>query len=188
MTDANETTRIQTARRRMSSRAIARSALCCALLACSAWVTIPIGLVPFTLQTLVLAIIAQVMPAKQALFTVIAYVAIGACGIPVFSGFQTGLGVLAGPTGGYIWGFIVAMIPAGAIAHIERVPAPVRGVAAGAALLAVSYTLGTLQLMALYSLSAPAALASAVLPFIIPDAIKIVIGTSIASAVRRALG
>ena len=91
----------------MTSRSIAQCGLCCALLACSAWVTIPFGPVPFTLQTLAVALVPQVLARREAVFTVAAYLVLGAIGLPVFSGFQGGIGVLAGPTGGFLWGFLV---------------------------------------------------------------------------------
>ena len=80
----------------MTSRSIAQCGLCCALLACSAWVTIPFGPVPFTLQTLAVALVPQVLGRREAVFTVAAYLVLGAIGLPVFSGFQGGIGVLAG--------------------------------------------------------------------------------------------
>lgn len=65
----------------------------------SAWVTVPLGPVPFTLQTFVLALLPQVMLTRDALFTVVVYLLLGAVGVPVFSGLQGGVGVLLGPTG-----------------------------------------------------------------------------------------
>lgn len=154
----------------------------------SAWVTVPLGPVPFTLQTFVLALLPQVMLTRDALFTVVVYLLLGAVGVPVFSGLQGGVGVLLGPTGGYLMGFAAGMPVAGAVAHANVMPRRARGVAAGIALLAVSYVLGTIQLMNVYALDAPAALAVAVVPFVVPDVAKVALSVGVAERVNRALG
>ena len=106
----------------MSTRSIARCGVCVALLACSAWVTVPLGLAPFTMQTFVLALIPQVMGPRESILTVAVYLVLGACGLPVFSGFQGGVGTLLGPTGGYLWGFLLGMAPATALMRAEALP------------------------------------------------------------------
>ena len=172
----------------MSNRQVARCGVCIALLAVSAWITVPLGPVPFTMQTFVLALLPQIMRTRDALFTVVVYLLLGAVGVPMFSGFQGGLGVLLGPTGGYLLGFAAGMPVAGAVAHADVLPRRARGVAAGIALLAVSYVLGTFQLMNVYGIDAPAALAVAVAPFVVPDVAKVVASVGVAERVCRALG
>lgn len=172
----------------MSTRSIARCGVCIALLAVSAWITVPLGPVPFTLQTFVMALIPQVMGMRDAFFTVVVYLLLGAAGVPVFSGFQGGLGALLGPTGGYLLGFAAGMPVAGAAMRVGALPRRARGTLAGVALLAVSYVLGTLQLMNVYALDAPAALAVAVVPFVVPDMVKVMASVSVAERICRALG
>ena len=172
----------------MSNRQVARCGVCIALLAVSAWITVPLGPVPFTMQTFVLALLPQVMRTRDALFTVAVYLLLGAVGVPVFSGFQGGLGVLLGPTGGYLLGFAAGMPVAGAVMHADALPRRARGVAAGIALLAASDALGTFQLMNVYAIDAPAALAVAVVPFVVPDVVKVVASVGVAERVCRALG
>ena len=172
----------------MSNRQVARCGVCIALLAVSAWITVPLGPVPFTMQTFVLSLLPKVMLTRDALFTVVVYLLLGAVGVPVFSGFQAGLGVLLGPTGGYLMGFAAGMPVAGTIMRANVLPRRARGVAAGIALLAVSYVLGTLQLMNVYALDAPAALAVAVVPFVVPDVVKVAASVGVAERVNRALG
>ena len=171
----------------MSARQVARCGVCIALLAVSAWITVPLGPVPFTMQTFVLALLPQVMRTRDALFTVVVYLLLGATGVPVFSGFQGGLGVLLGPTGGYLLGFAAGMPVAGAVMRADVLPRRARGMAAGIVLLAVSYVLGTLQLMNVYALNAPAALAVAVVPFVVPDVVKVVASVGVAERICRAL-
>ena len=67
-------------------------------------------------------------------------------------------------------------------------PRRARGVAAGIALLAVSYVLGTFQLMNVYGIDAPAALAVAVAPFVVPDVVKVVASVGVAERINRVLG
>ncbi len=172
----------------MSNRSIARCGICVALLACSAWITVPLGPVPFTMQALVLALLPQIMTTRDAFVTVALYLLLGAAGVPVFSGFQGGLGVLLGPTGGYLLGFAAGMPVAGAVMRASLLPRRARGVAAGIALLAVSYVLGTLQLMNVYGIDAPAALAVAVVPFVVPDVVKVAASVGVAERINRALG
>lgn len=172
----------------MSNRQVARCGVCIALLSVSAWVTVPLGPVPFTMQTFVLALLPQVMRTRDAFFTVAVYLLLGAVGAPVFSGFQGGPGVLLGPTGGYLLGFAVGMPAASAVMRANMLPRRARGVAAGIALLAVSYVLGTIQLMNVYALDAPAALAVAVAPFVVPDVAKVALSVGVAERVNRTLG
>lgn len=171
----------------MSSMRIARCSLCCALLVCSAWISLAFGPVPFTLQTLVLALLPQVLPRRDAVLTVAVYVVLGLVGLPVFANFQGGIGALAGPTGGFIWGFIVSMVPAAAIMRAEALPMPAlaRTVLGAAVLLLVCYACGTAQLVVLGGMSVPAALAVAVLPFIVPDAVKVAASIVLARAINR---
>ena len=170
----------------MSAQRIARCGLCCALLAVSAWVSIPLGPVPFTLQTLVLAMLPGVLAPREAVLTVATYLVLGVVGLPVFSNMMGGLGVILGPTGGFLWGFLIGMVAATAIVRIERLPQAVCDTLSRGVLLLISYALGTVQLMIVGSLTLPAALAAAVVPFVVPDAIKMAVGVVVARAVARA--
>ncbi len=88
------------------SRSMVYVALCIALMAVSAWVVIPLGPVPFTLQMFAITFAIVVLTPGQAMASVLGYLALGAIGVPVFSGMRGGIGVLAGPTGGFLWGYI----------------------------------------------------------------------------------
>ena len=149
--------------------------------------SIPLGPVPFTLQTMVLAMLPGVLAPRDAVMTVAVYLVLGIAGLPVFSNMMGGLGVIVGPTGGFLWGFLVGMVAAGAVSRIKGLPEPAREVLSRAALLVISYTFGTAQLMIVGSMALPAALAAAVLPFIVPDIVKMSVGTVLARAVARAL-
>lgn len=171
----------------MSPRQITRCGLCVALLAVGSSISVPLGPVPFTLQTLVLAMLPIALGGRDAVITVAVWVAAGAIGLPVFSGFSGGVGHILGPTGGYIWGFLAGTALAAAVLLLDAVPERMReGLAVGAMLL-VSYTFGTAQLVALLGIDPMAALGMAVLPFVVPDVLKLVAGVVTGRAVRRAI-
>ena len=75
------------------------------IIALCSYITIPV-VIPITLQTLGIFITLELLGGKKGTFSVLSYFLLGAIGIPVFSGFRGGIGVLLSPTGGYIIGFI----------------------------------------------------------------------------------
>ncbi len=82
------------------------TALCASLVAVCAFISVPVGAVVFTAQTFGVAFCGYFLGSRQGTAAVIVYVLLGAVGVPVFSSFQGGLGVLLGQTGGFIIGFI----------------------------------------------------------------------------------
>lgn len=80
------------------------------LIAAGAWVSLPIGPVPFSLQTLFVFLTGFLLPMNLGVFSIIIYIFMGIIGLPVFAGGRSGLEVLMGPTSGFIFGFIVAII------------------------------------------------------------------------------
>jgi biotin transport system substrate-specific component len=117
------------------------------------------------------------------------YVALGAIGVPVFAGGHAGLGVVVGPTGGYLVGFIVA---AGAAAFVRaasrhaKAPQLVADAIAGILLLAIVYIIGTAWLAYSLHLTLAKAVIAGVVPFVIGDAAKVVVAMGLAAAVRKA--
>ena len=93
-------------KKRINTRDIVFTGVSAAIIALCAWITVPVGAIPVTLQTLAVCLIAGLFGAKRGTAAVLVYILIGAVGVPVFSGFKGGIGVLAGATGGYIIGFI----------------------------------------------------------------------------------
>ena len=89
---------------------LTQMALLVALLSASAYLAfpIPITLVTVTAQTLVLNLIALLLDRRKAALTVAVWILLGAVGIPVYSGGRGGLSELVGPTGGFIFAFLVA--------------------------------------------------------------------------------
>lgn len=84
-----------------------QAAVFCALMAVSAWLAIPLPGVALTLQTLAVALCGYCLLWKYASAATAAYLMLGAFGLPVFSGFSGGIGRLLGPSGGYLFGFLL---------------------------------------------------------------------------------
>ena len=197
----NQQTRGRVGNRRRIVRLTA-AGLGAALLAVLAQIALPIGPVPVTLQTLSVTLIAAALPVGTTLLAIVVYILMGLVGLPVFAGFRGGLSVLAGPTGGYIWGFILqGLIIGGLIAcfeylaagrddkpQVRRLGLLITGIVGGLIGLTVLYLTGTLQLSAVLGLTFKEGLALGVIPFILKDVLSVVLGIFIGLAVRRALG
>lgn len=83
---------------------------CSAIIAVLAQITIPLPIVPITGQTLAIGLVATILPLKLSVLSVILYILIGAVGLPVYASFSGGLGILFGPTGGFIFSFIFSAL------------------------------------------------------------------------------
>ena len=156
--------------------------------AAGAYVIIPIPPVPITLQTLFLMLAGALLGAKTAALSQIVYILIGIIGLPVFAGGKAGLGVLFGPTGGYLTGFIAGAWIIGRLLEKAQNPGTARiALSMIAGTLAV-YTLGIAQLCLVAKLSIPKAAAVGALPFMPGDALKIAAACFIIRKVRGSTG
>ncbi len=161
-----------------------------ALTAICSFITIPLGFtpIPVNLGTLAVFLTGGLLGRKYGVVSIIVYVLLGAAGVPVFSGFRGGISVLAGPTGGYIIGYIAAVFVIGAIidrymkrAYENRRNGRTASYAAETLFLALAmvcglticYALGTAWFMISTGTPLWASLVSCVFPFLIGDAIKI---------------
>lgn len=150
---------------------------------------IDIGPVPITLQSFAVALAAMVLGARRGALTVLTYLALIAIGLPVAAGYVGGLGVFAGPTGGFLVGFVPTALVVGALATwaVRREVSVLRLVLAGIAGMPVLYVLGTAWLMAVTGMGLGAALGAAVLPFLVGDVVKNVLAAIVAAGALRAL-
>lgn len=172
------------------SRSIAYIALSIAIIAVSAWVTVPIGPVPFTLQMFAVTFVLLVLEPKQCLCAIAGYLILGAIGVPVFSGMRGGIGVLAGPTGGFLWGYFIGVAAASGVLTLFRargIDNFAVGVLAGVIFTIISYVCGWAQYMGVAHVGAAASFAVTVAPFIIVDLVKIIAATAAARAVVAAV-
>lgn len=158
-----------------------------ALTAIGALIVIPMQPVPFTLQTFFTGLSGALLGGYAGALSQVVYVILGCIGLPVFAGGKAGLGVLFGPTGGYLVGFIVGAYIIGKIVE-ER---PEAGVVWKAVAILVGdlviYGLGTLQLAMVAHLSPGKAILVGVVPFIIPEIIKLLAAAILSSKLRKSL-
>ena len=161
---------------RLRTRDLTYVALCAVLIAVCAWISIPAP-VPFTLQTFGIFAALTLLGGRRGCYAVAVYLLLGLVGLPVFSGFQGGPGVLLGTTGGYILGFLAsALLYWGMTARLGDRPA----VTAAAMVLGllVCYAFGTAWFLVAYARAAGpiglwAALGMCVFPFVVPDLVKL---------------
>lgn len=173
---------------KISSRTIAFTALLAAIICAIAPWTVPIGPIPVSLATFGIYIASCVIDAKHGTVATIVYVVLGAIGVPVFSGARGGFGVMAGPTGGYIVGYVFLAVVTGLLIDFlgreKRIWIYPIAMIAGTAVL---YAFGTAWYMISTGAGIGAALIVCVLPFLIGDGIKIAAATAVGFPVRRAL-
>lgn len=93
--------------KRYTIQTLTYCAIGAALIAVLSQITLPVGPVPFTLQTLAIGIIATLYKPKEATISVLLYLLLGAIGLPVFAGASGGFQALFGTTGGFLWAFIL---------------------------------------------------------------------------------
>jgi len=172
------------------SRSVAFTALSIAIITVSAWITVPIGPVPFTLQMFAVTFAILVLAPKQAIGAIAGYLALGAIGVPVFSGMRGGIGVLMGPTGGFLWGYLIGVSLAVAVLALFRrrgIDNFAVGMLCGLVFTAVAYVCGWFQYMFVAGVGPLESFLVCVAPFVIVDVIKIAAATAVARAVIRAV-
>ena len=148
-----------------------------ALLALSAHIKVPFYPVPVTMQTMLVLLIGMGFGSRLGFATIMAYLAQGAVGLPVFAG-GAGLAYMAGPTGGYLFGFAVAAFVVGTLAE--------KGWGKSYATMALAMVIGNIVIYAfgvsyLASIvgSFDKAIQFGLAPFIYGDLLKVVIATAL---------
>ena len=157
-------------------------------MAICAWISIP-GQIPFTLQTMGVFLAVGLLGGKRGTVAVLVYILMGAVGLPVFSGFAGGLGKLLGMTGGYIVGFLVSALLMWAMEALFGSKKWVLPVSMVVGLIAC-YAFGTAWFMVVYTsskgaITLGAVLGMCVIPYIIPDAVKIAVALLLTKALKR---
>ena len=153
-----------------------------ALLALSAHIKVPFWPVPMTMQTFVVLMIGAAFGARLAGATVLAYLIEGALGLPVFA-TGAGLPYMAGPTGGYLAGFLVAAVIVGWFAdrgHGRSIATSLVAFLAGEA---VILTLGTSWLA--YHLGLDKAITGGLLPFLFGEGVKVALACAVLPVMWR---
>ncbi len=169
---------------RKSLRGMIYAAMFGAITAVGAFVIIPLPPVPITLQTLFTALSGALLGGTLGALSQVVYILLGIIGLPVFAGGKAGLGVLFGPTGGYLIGFIVASFVIGKIIEGGKKAGLLRIAIAMVLGFVVLYALGILQLSVVAKLSFAKALSAGMIPFLIGDAVKIVVAIVVTLKLR----
>ena len=172
--------------RRSNTYAMTMTALMTAVTCILAPLSIPIGPVPISLTNFAIYLSLYLLDWKKGTISYFIYLLLGFAGLPVFSGFTGGVAKLAGPTGGYIVGFIPMAIIAGfVIDHCKKRWVQLVGMIVGTM---ICYALGTVWFCFQANYTVSAALAGCVIPFIPADLIKMVLAMSIGPEIRKRLG
>ena len=171
----------------MKARNMALCGLFAAVLAVCAWIAIPAGDMVVTLQTFAVALTLWLLGGKRGSVAIFVYLLLGAMGAPVFSGFRGGMGALLGTTGGYLFGFMLTSSVYWLITSIvdsprSRLFAMIAGLllcyGCGTAWYAYGYLDGSFASLGLVLLKC-------VVPYLIPDSIKLFFAWLLARRLRR---
>ena len=169
-------TTVTTGKQKSSTYDMVYMAVFAALMAICSWISIP-TVVPFTMQTFALFLTVGVLGGKRGSMTVSLYLLLGAVGIPVFAGFEGGFSAIMSPSGGYLIGFVFAAL---AMWAMEKLPGKKTWMLALSMVvgMVIYYVFGTVWFMMVYTRNSgavglAAVLAWCVIPFIIPDLVKI---------------
>ena len=178
---------------RLRTLDMAYIALFAVLMAVCAWITVPLPkpLVQFTMQTFAMFMALTTLGGRRGLYAMVVYLLLGAVGVPVFSGFRGGLGVLLDTTGGYIIGFAAAALVYWLLTAKLGDSLPVK-IAACVLGLAVCYAFGTAWFLVLYArttgpIGMTTALSWCVLPYIVPDLLKLALAVVLSGRIKKFL-
>jgi biotin transport system substrate-specific component len=157
------------------------------LTALGALIFIPIYPVPITFQTVFTYLSGAVLGPWMGALSQVIYIILGGIGLPIFAGGKGGFDTLAGPTGGYLIGFVVGSFAIGKTCNLKMNPGASR--IAGSFILGtlVIYTFGIIQLSQWLNGDLRKAIFVGLLPFIIGDAVKLAIATTVAVRLRGIL-
>ena len=175
----------------MKSRVLSLTvtALAGAALAVLAPLAIPLGIAPvlLSLATPALILTAGLLGSLRGAVATLVYLAVGALGLPVFSGFTGGFGVIVGPSGGFLLGYLPFVLTAG-LTH--RLPQRRFCLTAAPILLLAHlplYLLGALGFARVAGVGFLSALSASVLPFVLFDLIKLIIALGLLESLRRVM-
>ena len=184
-------------KRNSASYDIAVIAVSAALITICSWISLQVGPVPVTLQTMAVLAVLLTSGGRRGTIAITVYLALGAVGVPVFAGFKGGPAAFLGPTGGFLAGFIAAALVYWLFEKLvfgrlmttqkKRI---IFGFLASLIFEIVMYTVGVIWFMTVYAAqTGPVGLVTVlgwcVIPFIIPDLIKIAAAVMISSRAAR---
>ena len=152
-------------------RTMVLCSLFASLIALCAWLSLPIPPIAVTMQTFGVLLTLGLLGGKRGLWAVMLYLAMGLVGLPVFASFRGGAGALLDPTGGFLWGFLLGGAAYALTEKLGKLPAMVL-------CQFVCYLCGCLW-YSRWTGSVCAAVLVCVVPYLIPDGIKLVLAHSL---------
>ena len=163
----------------MKVRPMARAALFAALMAVSAWLSIPLPPVRFTLQTLAMLLALGLLGGKWGSLSICLYLLLGVVGLPVFSGFRSGIGAMLDATGGFLWGFLLGGLGYWLAERLGKLAAMIL-------FLLIVYSCGA----AWFLIYAPGsglwgAATVTVLPYLLPETVKLLLANMLVKRIKR---
>ena len=160
--------------KKLTTYQMAVTALMAAALCVLGPLSVPIGAIPISLSNFVICLTAWLLGPKFGTLSVAVYLLIGLVGVPVFSGYGAGIAKLAGPTGGYLVGYLLLAFIGGLFIEKSKGQPVISsiGLVLGDA---ACYVLGTIWFMILTGADLVSALGWCVLPYLPGDAVKIVL-------------
>lgn len=172
-------------------------AISAALITVCSWISVPLGPVPVTLQTMAILAVLMTVGGRRGTIAIAVYLLLGAVGVPVFAGFKGGPASFLGPTGGFLAGFIVAalvfwLLEKLVFARLMTTPGKrlIFGLVNSLIFELVLYVFGVIWFMTVYAaktgpIGLGTVLGMCVIPFIIPDLIKMAAAAVIGSRAYR---
>ena len=150
-----------------------------ALIAVCAWIAVPIPPISFTMQTFAVLLTLGILGGKWGTASILIYLLMGIVGLPVFSGFRGGAAALLDATGGFLWGFLLAGLVYWLLERLGKLPAMI-------AAMLVTYACGCWW-FTVYAgdIGFGAALLTCVVPYLIPDAVKLWLAYSMSKQMEK---
>jgi len=176
--------------KKMSAKDLTLAALGAVIITISSYLTIP-STIPFTMQTFGVFCVLLVLGGKRGTLSVLIYIIMGMVGLPVFSGFKGGLVNLVGPTGGYIIGFLATGIVYLILEKFAN-KKDINKVIVLTIGLILCYLLGTIWFVVVAtsrggSYTMISALTLCVVPYIIPDLLKMYLALIISKRIKKSV-
>lgn len=170
----------------MKIRNIALCGLSSALMALCAWISVPIFDIAFTMQSFAVFFALFVLGGKWGSAAILVYLCLGIAGLPVFSNFQGGLGALLGVTGGFLWGFLLCGLCYWLLSSIFGKKWNILWAAVS---MLLCYGCGCIWFYAVYgdgsALGLGAVILKCVVPYLLPDALKIYLSWQLSRRLKR---
>ncbi len=170
---------------RFKTRDLTLIALMTSFIAVSAQIAIPLGMVPFTLQTTLILMSGLILGSKRGMITCIVYMLVGAVGIPVFAGFKGGIDSLFLQTGGFIMSFPLMAYVAGKFAELSsKNYMKYIGALIGVIL---NFAVGCAYFMFVTEMDLITSLSYTVFPFVITSLVQIIIAVTLSNKIKSVI-